>query len=269
MPSTKKPRTVRHGTGDIAAAMRKKYSADAYALLFEVGNSTGFQCSRHADAICMSLWPSRGLDVSGFEFKASRTDWQKELKDPAKAEAILQYCDFWWLVIASPEIVKAGELPSGWGLMSLNGRGTLDVVTPAARLNAKQWPREFIAAVLRSAADPVAAIYNTALMRAREEGRKSESEYHERQVKRLEDDLSQLRRQVTEFEHATGVAIATRYGGVSAREFKLAIESLNDKSLENHVADVQAIAQSLDRLRNELTTELAGIEKLRPKPVNQ
>lgn len=261
MPA-QKTRTVRHGTGDIAAAMRKKYSADAYALLFEVGNSTGFQCSRHADAICMSLWPSRGLDVSGFEFKASRTDWQKELKDPAKAEAILQYCDFWWLVIASPEIVKAGELPSGWGLMSLNGRGTLDVVTPAARLNAKQWPREFIAAILRSAADPVAAVDNAALARAREEGRRSEVESSERVRKKLENALSELRREVVTFENTTGVAISKRYGGISAREFKLAMDSLNDKSLTDHVAAVKSIASSLDRLRGELAAELIGIEKL-------
>lgn len=261
MPKTK-TRTVRRGTADIAVAMRKRYPANAYALLFEVGNETGFGCSRHADALCMSLWPSRGLDVMGFEFKASRSDWLKELGDPAKAEAILQYCDSWWLVVADKEIVKPGELPKGWGLLALNGRGTLDVVATAETIIPKLWPKTFIASVLRSAADPVAAVDDAAVARAREEGRRSEKEYSDRTTKRLEEEIANLRREVAVFENATGVAITKRYGGISAREFKLAMDSLNDKSLEEHVGNVRSILSSLDRVRGEFAAELTGIEKL-------
>jgi hypothetical protein len=260
--SKTKTRTVKHGTGDIAAAMRKRYPSDAYALLFEVGNSTGFGCSRHADALAMSLWPSRGLNVLGFEFKASRTDWVKELNTPAKAEAIQRYCDQWWLVVADREFVRPGELPETWGMMAMNGRGLLDVVTAAPSLTPLPWPREFIAAVLRSAADPVAAIDNTALARAREEGRKAEADRNAATHKRMEDELTTARHAIATFENTTGVSITKRYGGISAREFKLALNSLGDRSFEDHVHSVRQVLSSLDRLREEFVTELTGIEKL-------
>ena len=45
------------------------------------------------DAVIMSLWPSRGLELHGVEIKVSRADWKREAADPAKAEAIAAYCD--------------------------------------------------------------------------------------------------------------------------------------------------------------------------------
>lgn len=262
----KKTRTVKRGTGEIAAAMRKRFSADAYALLFEVGNSTGFGCSRHCDALAMSLWPSRGLGVFGFEFKISRSDWVRERDNPAKAEAIQQYCDEWWLVVSDPAIVQTGELPETWGLMTLNSRGALEVVIKAPKLTAQPWPREFIAAVLRSAADPVAAIDNAALYRARQEGKEEESRFREREKQRLEQELSKLRHDIATFENTTGVSISKRYGGITAREFKLAMESLNDRTFEDHVSSVHEALASLDRLRDQFRTEIAGIEKLTKPP---
>lgn len=98
-------------TGDIKAAMRARYCAPEWALMFEVGDGTGVNQRRWADAVAMNLWPSRGMEVNGFEIKVSRSDWQRELKNPAKAESVQQYCDRWWIVTA-PGIVKDGELPN-------------------------------------------------------------------------------------------------------------------------------------------------------------
>ena len=108
-------------TFNIHAAMLQRYCAPEFALLFEVGNATGFATNRHADAIAMSLWPSRGLALHGFEFKASRSDWVRELKDPAKAETIATFCDYWFLVESDREIVKANALPMTWGLLAPKG----------------------------------------------------------------------------------------------------------------------------------------------------
>jgi len=51
------------------------------------------------------LWPSRGLHLMGFEIKAGRGDWLRELKDPGKAEGIAAYCDQWWVVAPAEVIV--------------------------------------------------------------------------------------------------------------------------------------------------------------------
>ena len=57
-------------TVDLERRLRTRYQAPAYAYLPQVGDSTGYSVHRHADAIVMSLWPSRGLHLMGFEIKA-------------------------------------------------------------------------------------------------------------------------------------------------------------------------------------------------------
>lgn len=124
-----------------------------WACFPEVANGTGSNVRRHADALAMSLWPSRGLIVRGFEIKVSRHDYRREAADPMKAETIARYCDEWWIVapdglIREPET----ELPPAWGLMVPATKGSgLRVVKRAERTDAEPPTRSFIAAVLRAA----------------------------------------------------------------------------------------------------------------------
>ena len=75
----------------IINALAAKFKAPEYAFLTEVRNSVGFSSKvRTADAMAMSLWPSRGLYMTGFEVKVSRADWKKELEQPEKAEELAQ-----------------------------------------------------------------------------------------------------------------------------------------------------------------------------------
>jgi hypothetical protein len=55
-----------------------RYCAPAWAIFYEVANATGANGSRYADAVAMSLYPSRGLELHGFEVKKSRWDWVRE-----------------------------------------------------------------------------------------------------------------------------------------------------------------------------------------------
>ncbi|QNJ56375.1 hypothetical protein KNV19_gp61 [Gordonia phage Portcullis] len=74
---------------------------------------------RTADALAIDTWMSKGMELHGFEVKCSRSDWLTELKQPEKSEAFRRICDRWWLVTSDPSIVKPGELPDGWGHMSM------------------------------------------------------------------------------------------------------------------------------------------------------
>lgn len=85
----------------------------------KVRNGAGFAATRTADAIAIDTWPSKGLEIHGFEVKCSRSDWLTELKCPEKSEPFRRFCDRWWLVAASRDIVKPRELPDGWGLMAI------------------------------------------------------------------------------------------------------------------------------------------------------
>ena len=119
-------------TKQVIEALKTKYddNGQSYAFMEQVGNATGWKCNRHADAIAVSLWKSRGLAIFGFEVKVSRQDWIKELKNPGKAEPIAQYCNQWYLVVGDKDIVQFGELPMNWGLMIPHTKNTLKIVKP-------------------------------------------------------------------------------------------------------------------------------------------
>lgn len=112
---------------------------------------------RTADAVVLDAWQGgRPLDpahdLEGFEVKISRSDWLRELKDPAKCEAVRRYCTRWWLVVPDPRIVRAGELPAGWGLMAATANGmSLRTVVKAPKLIGDDVPRGFWVAFTRAA----------------------------------------------------------------------------------------------------------------------
>lgn len=147
-------------THEVNAAIRRHYPVNEYALMFEVGNTTGGNVRRHADAVVMNLWPSRGLLIEGIEVKVSRSDWTKELKTPEKAELISQYCDRWWIV--APEgIVHEHEVPAMWGYMVASPKGALRVVKQAPKKEAHEVSalnRGFVAAMLRRASEADGAV---------------------------------------------------------------------------------------------------------------
>lgn len=138
---------------DIKAALRRTYAPPSYAILFEVANATGANSRRYADAVAMSLWPSHGLGVTGFEIKVYRGDWRRELAAPEKAETIAAYCDYWYIVTPDDESVikDADELPPAWGWKVLGADGQIHTKKTAAQTEAKPLDRLFVAALLRNA----------------------------------------------------------------------------------------------------------------------
>lgn len=72
--------------------------------------------NRRCDLLRIGMWQSRGHRIIVHELKVSRSDWLRELADPAKAEAWWPYCHEFWIV--APEgVVDPDEVPDGWGLM--------------------------------------------------------------------------------------------------------------------------------------------------------
>lgn len=126
------------------------FPKEQYAILPEVANSTGSNRKRHIDAVVMSLYPSRGLDIYGIEIKVSRSDWVRERDNPAKAEEIANHCDGFYLAVSDASIVHAGELPTGWGLISCSS-GEAKIVTRCTKTTPSNLSRGFVAAMLRRA----------------------------------------------------------------------------------------------------------------------
>lgn len=147
-------------TGMICAALRRKYEdRQRFCFLEEVGNATGSYNAGWADAFVFHLWPSDGLQFWGFEVKASRSDWKRELANPKKSERISRYCDR-WIVVAAKGIVKRYELPPAWGLWEYDSEKDQFnyVVKGAESPRAKYIPRRFFAALLRRTQDTLPSV---------------------------------------------------------------------------------------------------------------
>jgi hypothetical protein len=139
--------------GDIIEILRKRYAPEEWCFLSGVRKAVGFShggVTRTADAVAMGMYPSRGLSLVGFEIKVSRSDWLRELKDPAKAEAIFRFMNHWFIV-APAGMVKKDELPGPWGLISVNEQGEARVSVQAPKLAPDPIPRTFWASLFREA----------------------------------------------------------------------------------------------------------------------
>lgn len=195
-------------TAEVVATLREMYPVKEYAFLEEVPNATGFGANRHADVVVMSLWPSRGMEITGFEVKVSRSDWMRELRNPGKSAPIQKYCDRWIVACGESGIVHDGELPPTWGLMETTGT-KLKIKTAAPKLEAQRLDRDFVAAVLRRASEQSTskALIKAEVEKALERERKHQSENKRFDLTDTQTELANLKERVAEFEKESGIRI--------------------------------------------------------------
>jgi hypothetical protein len=167
--------------------VRRQYPAGgamslSHVVIEEVAPSTGWAARRWADVLALSVWPSKGLALDGYEVKASRGDLKRELADPAKHEALARYCDAWWLVVWDEAVITdVPPIPESWGIMiTMDGEfgRELEVKRRPAKRTPEPWPREFICSLVRNAFEqsPGAAYVARACAEANRVGR-SDAEY--------------------------------------------------------------------------------------------
>lgn len=201
---------------------------------------------RRADALAIGLWRSRGHDVHGFEIKADRRDWLRELDDPSKAEAVARWCAHWWIVTV-PDVVRNGELPSGWGLMVLGKRG-LRVRTQAPRqdhvepLSPAMWVRLIKKLRDRPSADQIVARVRAA--EARGEQRALRRAHLE--LAGAPRELAELRERVTAFEQASGMELGV-FGTERARAVGRAAALVARGGLDAYVRELEWLAATVRR----------------------
>ena len=126
----------------------------SHVVVEEVAPGTGWSpAQRWADVLALSVWPSRGQTLDGYEVKASRADLKRELAEPTKHEALARYCDTWSLV-AWDESVLVHGIPEHWGLFltveGQHGRELVEKRKPAKR-TPEPWPRTFVCSLVRNA----------------------------------------------------------------------------------------------------------------------
>lgn len=253
-------------TPELREMLRVKYSGgSAWAIFEEVHDVTGYGHSRACDAIAMSLWPSKGLELHGFEIKVSRADWLNELRNPDKSETFRKFCDRWWLVVSSRNIVK-DDLPPGWGLLWPRG-AKLVVSRGAPKLEPKPIERDFLAAILRRAYE--CSVDKDARDDAYQKGREAGERWAKEEAVMQAGHTEDLKESIKAFEQLSGLEI-NKYNGPKLGEAVRALLGLRMlssplKRLDRLREDVSIRANELEDVLAKLTTaaEAAGILSVR------
>lgn len=107
---------------------------EGWCYLREVRANRGVNVKSIADAVAVSLYPSRGHHLHGIEIKVSRSDWLRELNNPKKSHDTFIQCASWTL--ACPDgVVAPGELPHGWGHIVVSDKKARYKSRPKVRNN--------------------------------------------------------------------------------------------------------------------------------------
>lgn len=210
-------------------ALSKRYSAPEYAFLQHVRNGTGYsrRVTRTADALAYSLYPSRGLELHGFEVKVSRADWIHEKEDPEKAEEISKFCDRWWIAIGDEKIVQPGELPPTWGLLIPKG-DKLIVKVEAPKLEAKPLDKLMVAAILRKATDGVVPKSSIEMLVHERVNAEVEHRMSRSEEGRLQARINHLESLIETFQERSGVDISETWRGEKIADAVRAVMKSSD-----------------------------------------
>lgn len=234
---------------EMTIALKAKYPPPQYAILFEVRNKTGYRrggTQRYADAICMDLYPSKGLYLSGFEFKTSRQDLMNDLRHPDKHLEIAKLCNYWWLAVGDRKIIKEGEIPEAWGLMVPRG-DNLIIKKQAPFREIETIPISFVASLLRSAlrASPAEQEINAAVDRALKHERSERNRGAGYDVSRLTESRDTLLESIKEFEAASGLKIST-FSPFNSEKLGEAVRFVLDGGLNGVSRKLEAVKKQAD-----------------------
>jgi hypothetical protein len=199
-------------TEELLNKLSKKYPSPQFAFLTQVRNQTGYSNGagkvRTADAMALGLWKSRGYYLHGFELKISRSDWLHEFKDPSKAEAIAEYCDYFNLVIPTLDIIDVAEVPPTWGIMYVQN-GSVKTYREAQKLKSESISREFLCGFLRNVTESIEKQYTPTIevdniIKRRVE---QELEWKVKQAVKNAGEYEKLCQKLEEFEKASGIPL--------------------------------------------------------------
>lgn len=243
----------------VKALLQSYYGGgEKHAVLFEVRNATGFEASRSIDAVTMSLWPSLGLELSGMEIKISRSDWLRELKEPAKASATFEYFDRWYLV-APRHVANMDEIPGPWGWLAPEGDKL--VTLKKAPLNAEPKPvdRRFLASILRCGSKKDDALIAAAIQKATEAVSARMTESHKQRVDvEVQRRLGSVQADADKYKHLRE-ALGDKLGWMNDEEVIAAVRILLATGITGTWNGVRGVQKRLSDAANQIDAALAEL----------
>jgi len=244
-------------SSDIRAAILKTFARPEWAVMFEVPAGTGAtRDNRSADAVMMSLWPSRGLDLHGVEIKVSRSDWKREAADPAKAERIAAYCDYWWVFVAPGVIHDLAEVPTPWGVREFDGK-KLRTVKEAVRTEAQLVDRRFLASLMRRTDESKVNDIRAEVAKDVASIRAGDQERIERELADRSRRAQIIADREKAFVDATGLDLAQLSYRNDIKDIAAMVKCLLNTSVQGQYNALDRFAANMRSLSGQLDTALA------------
>ncbi len=244
-------------------ALRKRYNPDHSILLFELRDATGFDSKRSADAVAVSLYRTRGREITGFEIKHSRSDWLRELQEPSKAEQIGKYCDYFYLLTPDETIAYVNEIPMSMGWMCVKGE-KLKVIKQPERLNPLPLSREMLCSFLYTLrahcyADQSKQIEEKVNLQVSQ--RHGSQQFEIEQLRRKFDSLEKI---VKQFEADSGLNISSPWQDKKIGEVVRRVMS-DDNILQKFRSDIEFSLNRVRTIEQELTRQLSKLDETTPQ----
>ena len=248
-------------TSDLREMLRKRFAFPDYLLLEEVSNREAGTGQRYADGIAIGLSYARGNPIEGFEVKVSRADWLAELKDPRKADAFFRFCDHWWVVAPSTDVVHLEDLPDRWGLLIPRKDGTLHSRAKAAKLNPDPIDHRFLASVvfrMRSQNESaIQAAVSNAVEKAETLGTGTDDYYRGRAEK--------LEALITAFEEKSGISLhAWHPDPAVGRALGVAVSAIQNREVDSVTRRLELQRRHLFELCKDVDEALKAIRAAAP-----
>lgn len=241
-------------SGDIRKALEATYAVPEWYLGFEVGNSTGASCRRHADAVAVNAYPSKGFEIRGFEIKVSKQDLKAELENGIKSDEIARFCDYWFLVV--PKGLTDGfTLPPTWGVIEYHD-GALRQKVKAEKLERAAPTTGFMCAMLRGR-ERLVLDSAAKVTKEREEQIRRNALWG---IKNAEEELTRLRERLDEIKTSTGISLD---GWTPTRQI---IDRLNTaQSLEVVAGNVRFIKRYAEEMMQDAQKIQAAVDAIHAK----
>lgn len=252
--------SVRNWTStQVKALLQSRFGGGSQcAVLFEVRNSTGHDANRSIDAVTMSLWPSLGLELSGMEIKVSRSDWLRELKEPAKASATFEYFDRWYLV-APRHVAKMDEIPGPWGWMAPEDDKLVTLKKAPLNADVKPVDRKFLAAMLRCQTKGDDGLIQAAVSRAAEVERKRLTDQHKQNVEaEVQRRISAVTADAKSWRDLVG-KLGEHRTYLDSEALLHAVGVVQRLGLKSTYGSLARLAETLDRSSKQVATALADL----------